>query len=135
MTGLHIALTTGAAAALGCLGAVIWWADRRMKSDSVRVDGQFVYVGSTRKAKKLAWADIVEISIVPLYDVAPADDCWLLQGKTAEHIGFFGRDNGAAAVLAHLQSVLPGFDVAKSLKRAHAESIFEEEVLVWRANG
>lgn len=129
MTSLSIALIS--TAALVC--SFTWWLHRSLRLHAVRSDGQFVYVGSRRKAKKLAWTDITEISIAPLYDVAPFDDCWLLRGKNTESVGFLGQATGAAAVLAHLESVLPGFDVTSSITHAHANSSFEEPVLVWRA--
>ncbi|MBR8657805.1 hypothetical protein KDH83_31295 [Achromobacter sp. Marseille-Q0513] len=80
MNELNIALT-GTAAFFCFFCVFLWWAHRRSKLDSVWIDGEFIYVGSPRKAEKLACTDIIEIFIAPLYDVAPADDCWLLQGK------------------------------------------------------
>ncbi|KAB0599113.1 hypothetical protein [Cupriavidus pauculus] len=130
MTALSIALI--GAAAFVC--ALTWWLHRSSRLEAVRSDEQFVYVGrGRRKAKKLAWKDITEISIAPLYDVAPADDCWLLRGKSTDSVGFLGREIGAAVVLARLESVLPGFDVASSIRHAHANAAFEEPILVWRA--
>lgn len=128
MTSLSIVLIS--TAALVC--PLTWWLHRISRLHAVRSDGQFVYVGSRRKTQKLAWTDITEISIAPLYDVPPGDDCWLLRGRNAESLGFLGRATGAAAVLAHLESVLPGFDVTSSITHAHANSSFEEPVLVWR---
>ncbi|OWT73780.1 MULTISPECIES: hypothetical protein [unclassified Achromobacter] len=117
------------AVAVVCLG---WWVRQIEKLEWVRTDSLYIYEGNPKKDKKIAFTAIKEISIAPLFDVAPFDNFWLLEGKDGERIGFLGRSNGAAAALVRLESYLSEFNVATSIAHAHEHSMFEEAVVVWR---
>jgi hypothetical protein len=100
----------------------------RARAPAVRIDDGAVCV----RNESLPLASIVHVGIAPLYDVAPADDLWMLRDREGRCVSFFGKDPGAKEVLAALESSFAGFDVEHALELAHRESVFEQEVTVWK---
>ena len=95
--------------ALIAIGFLVWVSHASRHRQSVIVNCGILSVGINR----LPLSSISRISIAPLYDVAPADDLWILEDKDGSKLSFFSRAPGASAVLAHLEAALP------SLCQAH----------------
>lgn len=99
----------------------------------IRVEAEGITVGGRRTGRHIATADIRQISVAPFWDVFPFDDCWILDGEKPNMVSFLSRDSGAADALHYLERTLANFSVAECKERAHAESAFEEAVVIWRA--
>ena len=114
--------------ALIAIGLLVWASHASKHRRSVNVNCGVLSVGRERVILSL----ISRISIAPLYDVAPADDLWILEDKDGSKLSFFSRAPGASAVLAHLEAALPSLCQAQALEKARNESLFEQSVVVWK---
>src|SRR3712207_2568330 len=68
---------------------------RSDRATAVRLEDESVWVGNDR----IVVASIARIDVAPLYDVAPADDLWIIRGDADRHLSFFSKAPGAKAVL------------------------------------
>jgi hypothetical protein len=109
------------------------WGIRRLQARELRelmvaVQASEVVVGP----KRMPTRSIARIDIAPLYDVAPADDLWVLADEQGTEIFFFGRDPGAPVALAALETMLADLNVEQALQVARNSSVFEQRVVVWQ---
>ena len=110
------------------IGLLVWALHASKHRQSVNVSRGVLSVGLER----LALSSISRISIAPLYDVAPADDLWILEDKDGSKLSFLSRALGANAALARLEAALPYLYQAQALEKARNESHFEQPVVVWK---
>lgn len=120
-------LSVGAAAGI-FIGVAIWLRSKRSRAPAVRMEGGTLFVESG----SIAIGSIERIGIAPMYDVAPADDLWTIRDRDGRQLSFFGRDPGAREVLVALEASLAGLDLEQAREVARRESLFEEEVTVWK---
>jgi hypothetical protein len=120
------------------MAALVYWIIRMIQAESapkISIMDGFVVSGTGRNLKRIRISDIRIIEVAGLWDVAPADDCWILKGHSDSSMSFLSRRPGALVLLQDLQAILPGFSVKRAIETCRNLSIFEEPIEVWRKQG
>jgi hypothetical protein len=100
--------------------------------EKLRFENDCVIEGYKNTLKVIAVSDILSIQIAALYNVAPADDLWVINDKKGSSLRFLHRSIGAKEILVELEQKLANFSIEKCIEVSRRESTDEELVEVWK---